>query len=50
MPKNPRELSATRRTSLLFAAMGLVVMVGLSLVAVQSGAIEGLNQSGVLDR
>jgi hypothetical protein len=34
---------------LLFAVVGLAVIVGLSLVAVQSGAIEGLNQSGVLD-
>ena len=49
MPKSPHEPSATRRASLLFAVVGLAVIVGVSLVAVQSGAIEGLNQSGALD-
>jgi hypothetical protein len=50
MPKNSSKKAATRRTSLLFAVMGLVLIAALSFVAVQSGAIDQLNQSEFLHR
>ena len=50
MSKNQPETSATPRTSLLFAAMGLVLIAAFCFVAVQSGAIEQLNQSEFLHR
>jgi len=40
--------SAARVTSSLFAVTGLLVMVVLSLLAIQSGVIDVLNQSGFL--
>ena len=48
--KKPSEASTTRPTSLLFAAIGLVLMAALGFVAVKSGAIEALNQSEFLHR
>jgi len=37
-----------RPTTSLFVAMGLLVIALMSVAAVRSGAIEGLNQSGFL--
>jgi hypothetical protein len=41
---------AGNRTSALFIDIGMFVLVALGLLAMQSGAIETLNASGLLGR
>jgi hypothetical protein len=50
MPRKSGDRPGTRRPSALAIVAGMFVLIGLGLWAMQSGAIETLNASGLLGR